>query len=120
MRISSALTLLAVGAILLFAVNIRLSFIDLHVAGLVLAATGAAGLSLALRQPGWLQRRLGALRYLLDADASSPDGTRAPLTDLLGDPAGAVFEPAAAGQAGAGEAATLPDGWAASGVTATG
>jgi len=57
MRTASCLTLLAIGAILTFAVTGHPSFLNLQVAGLVIMATGVAGLFLPGRGNGWLRRR---------------------------------------------------------------
>src|SRR6266568_5945160 len=57
MRTASCLTLLAIGAILTFAVTGHPSFLNLQVAGLVIMATGVAGLFLPRRGSGWLRRR---------------------------------------------------------------
>ena len=58
MRTATSLTLLAIGAILTFAITAHPSFLNLQVAGLVVMATGAAGLFLPRRgQQGWLRRR---------------------------------------------------------------
>jgi hypothetical protein len=57
MRTASCLTLLAIGAILTFAVTGHPSFLNLQVAGLVIMMTGVAGLFLPRRANGWLRRR---------------------------------------------------------------
>jgi hypothetical protein len=58
MRTASCLTLMAIGAILTFAVTARLSFLNLQSAGAVMMATGIAGMLLPRRgQQGWLRRR---------------------------------------------------------------
>ena len=58
MRTASCLTLIAIGAIFTFAVTAHLSFLNLQIAGVVIMATGVAGLLLPRRnQPGWLRRR---------------------------------------------------------------
>jgi hypothetical protein len=57
MRTASCLTLLAIGAILTFAVKGHPSFLNLQVAGLVIMATGAVGLVLPRRGSGWQRRR---------------------------------------------------------------
>jgi len=58
MRTASCLTLIATGAIFTFAVTAHLSFLNLQIAGVVIMATGVAGLLLPRRnQPGWLRRR---------------------------------------------------------------
>jgi hypothetical protein len=48
LTLGASLILIAIGAILKFAVTWRLVGIDLHVAGVVLMAVGAAGLVLGL------------------------------------------------------------------------
>jgi hypothetical protein len=57
MRTASCLTLLAFGAILTFAVTASPSFLNLRVAGLVIMATGVAGLFIRRPSQGWLRRR---------------------------------------------------------------
>lgn len=57
MRTASCLTLLAIGAILTFAVTSSPSFLNLQIAGVVIMATGAAGLFLRRPAQGWLRRR---------------------------------------------------------------
>jgi hypothetical protein len=58
MRTASCLTLIAIGAIFTFAVTAHLSFLNLQIAGVVIMATGVAGLFIPRRnQPGWLRRR---------------------------------------------------------------
>lgn len=57
MRTASCLTLLAIGAILTFAVSTSPRFLNLQIAGVVIMATGAAGLFLHKPTQGWLRRR---------------------------------------------------------------
>src|SRR5260221_9339074 len=58
MRTASCLALMAVGAIFTFAVTGHPSFLNLQIAGVVIMATGVAGLLLPRRgQQGWLRRR---------------------------------------------------------------
>jgi hypothetical protein len=58
MRTASCLTLIAIGAIFTFAVTAHPSFLNLQIAGVVIMATGVAGLFLPRRnQQGWLRRR---------------------------------------------------------------
>src|SRR5258708_34255157 len=58
MRTASCLALMAVGAIFTFAVTAHPSFLNLQIAGVVIMATGVAGLLLPRRhQQGWLRRR---------------------------------------------------------------
>jgi hypothetical protein len=58
MRTATCLTLIAIGAIFAFAVTAHPSFLNLQIAGVVIMATGVAGLFIPRRnQPGWLRRR---------------------------------------------------------------
>jgi hypothetical protein len=58
MRTASCLTLIAIGAIFTFAVTGHPSFLNLQIAGVVIMATGVAGMVIPRRnQPGWLRRR---------------------------------------------------------------
>jgi hypothetical protein len=57
MRTASCLTLLAIGAILTFAVTGSPSFLNLQVAGVVIMATGVAGMFVRRPTQGWLRRR---------------------------------------------------------------
>jgi ABC-type transport system involved in cytochrome bd biosynthesis fused ATPase/permease subunit len=58
MKTATALTVVAVGAILAFAVTAQPSFFSFHVAGWVLMLTGIAGAAIPRRGYGWLRRRL--------------------------------------------------------------
>ena len=58
MRTGTGLTLLAIGAILTFAVTTNTSVFNLHIAGVVLMLTGLAALLLPQRSRAWLNRRL--------------------------------------------------------------
>lgn len=58
MRTASGLALIAIGAILAFAVTAQPSFLSLHVTGWVLMLTGLVGMFLPTRSYGWLQRRV--------------------------------------------------------------
>ena len=58
MRTGTGLTLLAIGAILAFAVTANTSVFNLHIAGVVLMLTGLAALLLPQRSRAWLNRRL--------------------------------------------------------------
>ena len=57
MRTATGLALIAIGAILTFAVTAHPSFLDLQVAGIVIMLTGVAGLFLPKPSHGWLRRR---------------------------------------------------------------
>jgi hypothetical protein len=57
MKKATSLTLIAIGAILTFAVTSSPSFLNLQIAGVVIMATGVAGLFLPKPSQGWLRRR---------------------------------------------------------------
>jgi ABC-type transport system involved in cytochrome bd biosynthesis fused ATPase/permease subunit len=58
MKTATALTVMAIGAILAFAVTAHPSFFSFHIAGWVLMLTGIAGVVIPRRGYGWLRRRL--------------------------------------------------------------
>jgi hypothetical protein len=58
MKTATGLALLAVGAILAFAVNADIPGFNLAVAGWILMLTGAAGMFIPARASGWLRRRI--------------------------------------------------------------
>jgi hypothetical protein len=58
MRTATGLALVAIGAILAFAVTAHPSFLNLQVAGWVIMLTGVAGLAIPRRGYGWLRRRV--------------------------------------------------------------
>jgi hypothetical protein len=58
MKTATSLTLVAIGAILAFAVTAQPHFFSFHVAGWVLIVIGVAGAVLPRRGYGWLRRRL--------------------------------------------------------------
>jgi hypothetical protein len=58
MRTATALTLVAIGAILAFAVTAEPPGFSFHVAGWVLILTGVAGVVLPRRGYSWLRRRI--------------------------------------------------------------
>lgn len=79
MRTASCLTLIAVGAIFTFAVTAHSSFLNLQIAGLVIMATGVAGLLLPRRgQQGWLRRRTILRRGTRGPVVGEADETRLP------------------------------------------
>ena len=86
MKTATGLALLAVGAILTFAVKAAIPGVNLQVAGLIIMLTGAAGLFVPARAPGWLRRRI-VLR-----------GPHGPVVEEAGDdryPADVMRDPAA-------------------------
>jgi hypothetical protein len=58
MKTATSLTLVAIGAILAFAVTAQPSFFSFHITGWVLIVIGAAGAVLPRRGYGWLRRRI--------------------------------------------------------------
>jgi hypothetical protein len=58
MKTATGLTLLAIGAILAFAVTTNTSVFNLHVAGYVIMLTGPAGLFIPRRHYSWLNQLL--------------------------------------------------------------
>jgi hypothetical protein len=57
MRTATGLALIAIGAIFTFAVTGHPSFLNLQIAGVVIMATGVAGLFLRRPSQGWLRRK---------------------------------------------------------------
>ncbi|HTW01889.1 MAG TPA: hypothetical protein VMF87_16435 [Streptosporangiaceae bacterium] len=57
MKTATGLTLVAIGAILTFAVSAHPSFLNLQVAGVVIMIVGVVGLFLRKPAQGWLRRR---------------------------------------------------------------
>jgi hypothetical protein len=110
MRTASCLTLIAIGAIFTFAVTAHPSFLNLQIAGVVIMATGVAGLLLPRRnQPGWLRRRTILRRGPRGRVVGEVDETRLPPYVML--------NPGASGEENNGEQpgdltmreATIPD-----------
>jgi hypothetical protein len=58
MRTATGLALIAIGAILAFAVTTSPSFLNLQVVGWILILTGVAGMLVPRRGYGWLRRRV--------------------------------------------------------------
>jgi Domain of unknown function (DUF6458) len=58
MRTATGLALIAIGAILAFAVTTSPSFLNLQVVGWILILTGVAGMIVPRRGYGWLRRRV--------------------------------------------------------------
>lgn len=57
MRTATSLALVAIGAILTFAVTATPAYLNLQIAGVIIMATGIAGLFLRKPSQGWLRRR---------------------------------------------------------------
>jgi hypothetical protein len=57
-KTATALTVMAVGAVFAFALDLHFSFLNLQAAGWILMLLGAAGLVMPRRGYGWLRRQL--------------------------------------------------------------
>ena len=62
MRTAPGLALIAIGAILAFAVSSSPSFLNLQIAGWVIMLTGVAGIVVPRRGYGWMRRRVVVVR----------------------------------------------------------
>lgn len=58
MKTGSSIALIAIGAILAFAVTTNTSVFNLHVAGVVIILAGLAGLFIPRKSYGWLRKRV--------------------------------------------------------------
>ena len=76
MRLGTAIVLLALGAILAFALRVDLSGIDLQLVGWILMIVGALGIVLELAVWGPRSRR-----RVTQTDYDAPPGTRRTTTD---------------------------------------
>lgn len=98
MRVGTGLTLLAIGAILAFAVSGSPPYWNLQITGLVLIATGLAALLIPRQGYGWLRRKMvvrpgsrGPVVTRLDETRYPPSplryqGQRPEAGDTAGDP----------------------------------
>ena len=86
MRTSTGLTVTAVGAILLLAVHIPVPWLSLKIAGLIIMATGLAGLRIPQQVGGWLRHNQDRVMQTFDPVPDADDTPRVPLDSLL-DPA---------------------------------
>ena len=99
MRTASSLTLIAIGAIFTFAVTAHPSFLNLQIAGVVIMATGVAGLLLPRRnQAGWLRRRTILRRGPRGRVVSEVDEARLPPYVMLNPGASGQEPPVAASE----------------------
>jgi hypothetical protein len=95
MKTATGLFLIALGAVLAFAVNGHPWFINLQVVGWILMVLGAIGLAMPRRGYGWLRRQMVVKR--------GPDGrpvawtrSKADTPYMMLNPAGATHETTAA------------------------
>jgi hypothetical protein len=78
MKTATCLALIAIGAILTFAVTASPSFFNLQIAGIVIMLTGAVGLFLPKPSQGWLRRRTVTRRRSRGPAVRRVDETRYP------------------------------------------
>jgi uncharacterized protein YjeT (DUF2065 family) len=84
MRRSTGLALVAIGTILVLAVHVQLTIINLRLTGLVLVITGLAGLRAPQRAYRWMRSHQDQLRDALDRFTAAPEQPRrVPLDTLL-------------------------------------
>jgi hypothetical protein len=112
MKTATGLALVAIGAILTFAVTAHPSFLNLQVAGVVIMIVGVAGLFLRKPAQGWLRRRTILRRGGADPVVGHVDEKRYPPYVMLNPgPPGEVEAEANGRQPGdltAGEAEPAP------------
>jgi hypothetical protein len=90
MKIATALTVIAAGAILAFAVRANPPGLNIHTVGWVVMLTGVAGMLLPGRASGWLRRRIVVRKGLVE-----PAGPAASGTDDTPYPSYVLHDPAA-------------------------
>jgi hypothetical protein len=106
MKTVTCLTLIAIGAIFTFAITAHPSFLNLQVAGLVVMATGVAGLLLPRRgQEGWLRRRMVLRKGARGPVVGHVEETRYPPYIMLNPGASATADE----DADHGRSSTIPD-----------
>jgi hypothetical protein len=82
MKLAPGLTLIAVGAIFTFAITTSPSWLNLQIVGVILMATGVAGLFLPRRAQGWLRRRMVVRRGPRGPVISEVDETLPPYISI--------------------------------------
>ncbi|MBO0814723.1 MAG: hypothetical protein J2P30_06175 [Actinobacteria bacterium] len=104
MRRSTGLALVAIGAILVFAVHVQLPILNLKLTGLVLVITGSTGLKVPQRAYGWLSSHQGQVRAALDRFmAVAEEPARVPLDTLARVPVDTLLQPEASATTSAGQ-----------------
>ncbi len=89
------MALVAGGAIMLFAVHVRTSFLNLETAGLILFVTGLSWLWIPVRDKRALLRRaLARIQDFVERDVGPANGIRRPLAELLGSELDPAADPA--------------------------
>jgi hypothetical protein len=86
MKTASGLGLIALGAILTFAVSARTPVINLQAVGVIIMVTGLAGLVMPARAGGWLRRRVVMRRVPAGPGTDDYEDLSQP-SYLLADPA---------------------------------
>jgi hypothetical protein len=86
MKAASGLGLIALGAILTFAVNARTPVVNLQAVGVIIMVTGLAGLVIPARAGGWLRRRVVLRRVPAEPETDDYEDLSQP-SYLLADPA---------------------------------
>ncbi len=86
MKTASGLGLIALGAILTFAVIARTPVINLQAVGVIIMVTGLAGLVMPGRAGGWLRRRVVLRRVAAGPETDDYEDLSQP-SYLLADPA---------------------------------
>jgi hypothetical protein len=81
MKTATGLTLLAIGAILAFAVRASPPGLNINIVGWVIMLTGAAGFLLPRRASGWVRRRVLVRKGPAGPASGQPGDTRHPLDD---------------------------------------
>ena len=66
MSLGAGIVLLAIGAILAYAVNVQVSFVDLHTVGYILMAAGAIGIILGIVLIGRRRSSVSTSRSSID------------------------------------------------------
>jgi hypothetical protein len=88
MRTATSLALIAIGAIFTFAITAHPSFLNLQIAGVVIMATGVAGLFVRKPTQGWLHRRTTLRRDTAGPVVAHVDEKRYPPYVMLNPAAG--------------------------------
>jgi hypothetical protein len=110
MRTATSLTLVAIGAILAFAVTAHPRWLNLQVAGVVIMLVGLAGLFLNRTGYGWLRRRIVFRRGARGPIVGHIDQTNYPSSYAVIDPAALQsVSPAPDDETGPEPTATIPD-----------
>jgi hypothetical protein len=108
MKTASGLALIAVGAILAFAVTGHPGWLNVQVVGWVLILVGLAGMFIPRRGYGWLRRQVVRRPVTTRPTVAAGDGSGMPAATAL-PPGTIVLTPEQAEQVEAGALAGVPD-----------